>query len=187
MRPEQVNRVERHEPHRSRRAAPVDDPAVLDRPCPRRSAPCAREQPRRRARPRRASSSTAGSSALIDGPVVARPGSRRSAPSPRRTPRRSDADRDGRARNSASRRSTDGTCRSARAESCSPRRRGACPASIADTCALSGAPMLPPTVTLNPAASSIRPVSAVVVDLPFVPVIAITRPAASATRARARR
>ena len=45
-----------------------------------------------------------------------------------------------------------------------------------DTCALSGAPMLPPTVTLNPAASSIRPVSAVVVDLPFVPVIAITRP-----------
>ena len=36
--------------------------------------------------------------------------------------------------------------------------------------------MLPPTVTLNPAASSIRPVSAVVVDLPFVPVIAITRP-----------
>ena len=36
--------------------------------------------------------------------------------------------------------------------------------------------MLPPTVTLNPAASSIRPVSAVVVDLPLVPVIAITRP-----------
>ena len=44
------------------------------------------------------------------------------------------------------------------------------------TCALSGAPMLPPTVTLKPAASSIRPVSAVVVDLPFVPVIAMTRP-----------
>ena len=36
--------------------------------------------------------------------------------------------------------------------------------------------MLPPTVTVKPAASSIRPVSAVVVDLPFVPVIAITRP-----------
>ena len=46
----------------------------------------------------------------------------------------------------------------------------------AATCALSGAPMLPPTVTLNPAASSIRPVSAVVVDFPFVPVIAMTRP-----------
>ncbi len=36
--------------------------------------------------------------------------------------------------------------------------------------------MLPPTVTLKPAISSIRPVSAVVVDFPFVPVIAITRP-----------
>ena len=36
--------------------------------------------------------------------------------------------------------------------------------------------MLPPTVTLKPAASSIRPVSVVVVDFPFVPVIAITRP-----------
>ena len=36
--------------------------------------------------------------------------------------------------------------------------------------------MLPPTVTLKPAASRIRPVSAVVVDLPFVPVMAITRP-----------
>src|SRR6266571_346390 len=36
--------------------------------------------------------------------------------------------------------------------------------------------MLPPTATLNPAASSIRPVSAVVVDFPFVPVIAMTRP-----------
>ena len=45
-----------------------------------------------------------------------------------------------------------------------------------DTCALSGAPMLPPTVTLNPAASSICPVNAVVVDFPFVPVIATTRP-----------
>ena len=29
---------------------------------------------------------------------------------------------------------------------------------------------------MNPAASRIRPVSSVVVDLPFVPVIAITRP-----------
>ena len=47
---------------------------------------------------------------------------------------------------------------------------------VVDTCALSGRPMLPPTVTLKPAASSIRPVSAVVVDLPFVPVMAITRP-----------
>jgi hypothetical protein len=45
-----------------------------------------------------------------------------------------------------------------------------------DTCALSGAPMLPPTVTLNPAVASIRPVSAVVVDFPLVPLIAMTRP-----------
>ena len=36
--------------------------------------------------------------------------------------------------------------------------------------------MLPPTMTLKPAVSRIRPVSVVVVDLPFVPVIAITRP-----------
>src|SRR4030081_1061578 len=36
--------------------------------------------------------------------------------------------------------------------------------------------MLPPTVTLKPDAASIRPVSAVVVDLPLVPVMAITRP-----------
>ena len=36
--------------------------------------------------------------------------------------------------------------------------------------------MFPPTVTVKPAASRIRPVSAVVVDFPFVPVIAITRP-----------
>ncbi len=46
----------------------------------------------------------------------------------------------------------------------------------ADTCRLSGVPRLPPTVTLNPAAVSIRPASVVVVDFPFVPVIAITRP-----------
>src|ERR1051325_1339656 len=44
------------------------------------------------------------------------------------------------------------------------------------TCALSGVPMLPPTITFRPAASSIRPMSVVVVDLPFVPVIAMTRP-----------
>ena len=36
--------------------------------------------------------------------------------------------------------------------------------------------MLPPTVTLNPAVSRIRPVNTVVVDLPFVPVMAMTRP-----------
>src|SRR6266550_6814343 len=44
------------------------------------------------------------------------------------------------------------------------------------TCALSGVPMLPPTSTFCPAASSIRPISVVVVDFPFVPVTAITRP-----------
>src|SRR4051812_42078628 len=37
--------------------------------------------------------------------------------------------------------------------------------------------MFPPTITLNPACSSIRPVSVVVVDLPLVPVIAMIRPA----------
>ena len=36
--------------------------------------------------------------------------------------------------------------------------------------------MFPPTVTLKPAASRIRPVSAVVVDFPFVPVMATMRP-----------
>ena len=36
--------------------------------------------------------------------------------------------------------------------------------------------MFPPTVTLKPAVSRIRPANTVVVDLPFVPVIAITRP-----------
>ena len=136
----------------------------------------AREQPRAargRGAPARA---PPGSSALITAQsprvlVLEDPRLRRA-----RTPRRSDGDRDGRARNSASPRSTDETCRSAPAESCSSRRRAASRASTSATCALSGAPMLPPTVTLKPAASSIRPVSAVVVDLPFVPVIAITRP-----------
>ena len=37
--------------------------------------------------------------------------------------------------------------------------------------------MLPPTSTRRPAASSIRPTSVVVVDLPLVPVMATTRPA----------
>src|SRR5262249_52950895 len=36
--------------------------------------------------------------------------------------------------------------------------------------------MFPPTVTLNPDASRIRPVNSVVVDFPFVPVIATMRP-----------
>ena len=44
------------------------------------------------------------------------------------------------------------------------------------TCDDSGTPMLPPTSTVNPDFSSICPVSVVVVDLPFVPVIAMTRP-----------
>ena len=42
--------------------------------------------------------------------------------------------------------------------------------------------MLPPTSTRRPPASSIRPVSVVVVDLPFVPVIATIRPAQPARR-----
>ena len=36
--------------------------------------------------------------------------------------------------------------------------------------------MFPPTSTSAPAAASIRPMSVVVVDFPFVPVTAITRP-----------
>ena len=44
------------------------------------------------------------------------------------------------------------------------------------TWALSGTPMLPPTSTRFPEASSIRPTSVVVVDLPLVPVMAMTRP-----------
>jgi hypothetical protein len=47
----------------------------------------------------------------------------------------------------------------------------------ASTCALSGTPMLPPTSTRSPEASSIRPTSVVVVDLPLVPVMAMTLPA----------
>src|SRR5262245_3494966 len=44
------------------------------------------------------------------------------------------------------------------------------------TCALSGVPIFPPTSAVVPAAASIRPMSVVVVDLPFVPVMAISRP-----------
>ena len=55
------------------------------------------------------------------------------------------------------------------------------------TCALSAWPMLPPTSTRWPPASSIRPVSVVVVDLPLVPVIATMRPRSQRERARARR
>ena len=44
------------------------------------------------------------------------------------------------------------------------------------TCELSGVPMFPPTSAFSPPASNMRPVSVVVVDLPFVPVIATIRP-----------
>ena len=44
------------------------------------------------------------------------------------------------------------------------------------TCALRGTPMLPPTSTRLPAAVSMRPTSVVVVDFPFVPVMATTGP-----------
>src|SRR5688572_3421839 len=46
----------------------------------------------------------------------------------------------------------------------------------ASTCADSGTPMLPPTSTGRPPDSSIRPITVTVVDFPFVPVTAITRP-----------
>src|SRR5574338_71286 len=46
----------------------------------------------------------------------------------------------------------------------------------ASTCALSASPMLPPTATREPPSPSIRPMSVVVVDFPFVPVTAIRRP-----------
>ena len=70
-----------------------------------------------------------------------------------RTPPRPDGDRDGRARNSAARQSTDGTCRSPRAGSCWPRPRARVSGVDSSTCALSGTPMLPPTSTRRPAAS----------------------------------
>ena len=63
-----------------------------------------------------------------------------------------------------------------RAESCWPRRRGSCRRSRHRPARSARTPMLPPTSTRCPPASSIRPVSVVVVDLPFVPVIATTRP-----------
>src|SRR5882672_3026043 len=44
------------------------------------------------------------------------------------------------------------------------------------TCALRGVPMLPPTTALKPPAVNMRPASVVVVDFPFVPVIATMRP-----------
>ena len=69
-----------------------------------------------------------------------------------------------------------------RAGSCWPRRRAACRASTRSTWALSGTPMLPPTSTRRPEASSIRPTSVVVVDLPLVPVMAMTRPLQPARR-----
>ena len=128
VRPEQVDRrrAARARVVAARRA--VDDPAVRRRPCPRRSRAGARTAAlRARAAPRELEHRRVVG--VDHRPVVRRPGSRRSAPSPPRTPRRSGADRGGRARSSASPRSTDGTCRSARAESCSPRRRAACPAS----------------------------------------------------------
>ena len=46
----------------------------------------------------------------------------------------------------------------------------------ASTCALTGKPMLPPTSTRRPAASSMRPTSVVVVDFPLVPVMATIGP-----------
>ena len=44
------------------------------------------------------------------------------------------------------------------------------------TWALKAGPMFPPTIAGTPAASSMRPVNVVVVDLPFVPVTATSRP-----------
>ena len=63
-----------------------------------------------------------------------------------------------------------------RAGSCSPRRRGACRASTRRPARSAARRCCRRPSTSMPAASSIRPVSVVVVDLPFVPVIAMTRP-----------
>ena len=78
--------------------------------------------------------------------------------------------------------STAGTSSSSRAGSCSPRRRAPSPASTrrparsaARRCCRRPAPCVRPP-------SSIRPISVVVVDFPFVPVMAITRPAQPARR-----
>ena len=110
-------------------------------------------------------------------PSRRRSGSRRCAPWPPRTPRRRRGDRGDRARNSGARQSTGGTCRSLSSWKLltsttwivSVGRVVHLGAERRRRCSRRPAPGSPP-------ASSIRPVSVVVVDLPFVPVIATTRP-----------
>ena len=103
-------------------------------------------------------------------------GSRRSAPWPPRTPRCRRGDRGGRARSSAAPRSTDERSRSPSSWKLLASTTWIVSSVESSTCALSAWPMLPPTSTWWPPASSIRPVSVVVVDFPFVPVIATMRP-----------
>ena len=127
-------------------------------------------------RRRRAIASDARIVGVEHRPVRRPSDSRRSAPWPRRTPRRSRGDRGGRARSSAAPRSTGGTSRSLSSWKLLASTTWIVSAVESSTCALSAWPMLPPTSTRWPPASSIRPVSVVVVDLPFVPVIATIRP-----------
>ena len=165
---------ERHQRLASRRGAP-DDRCRRRRRClgeARRSSRTATGAPARRA----AIASDARIVGVQRPPSRRRSAARRSAPWPPRTPRRSRDDRDGPGRNSAAPRSTGGTCRSLPAGSCSPRSTWIVSSVESSTCALSARPMFPPTSTRWPPASSIRPVSVVVVDLPFVPVIATTLP-----------
>ena len=84
--------------------------------------------------------------------------------------------RDGLTTSSAARQSTDETSRSSRAESCSPRRCETCPASSRPPESSTACRCFRRPRALNPPASNMRPVSVVVVDLPFVPVIATIRP-----------
>ena len=72
--------------------------------------------------------------------------------------------------------STDGTSWSSRAESCWPRRRASCRASTARPARSAARRCCRRPARALPAAASIRPISVVVVDFPFVPVTAITRP-----------
>ena len=179
--PSRWTAVERHERRRARRRA-LDDPRRPSTDRARRRSPSHARTADARAR---AAAAPAQRRRIVG--VDHRPVARASWFSKMRAfaaayASTSGGDRGGRARSSAAPRSTGGTCRSSRAESCWPRRRAACPASsrrparsAARRCCRRPAPR-------SPAASSIRPVSVVVVDLPFVPVIAITRPLQPARR-----
>ena len=147
----------------------VDDDAVAQ-------SPRHREQQLARSARRPPSRSVGRVVGVEDRPVVRGLVARRCAPSPPRTPRRSRGDRDDRARSSAAPQSTAGTSRSPRAGSCSPRRRESCPRSSRRPARSARGRCCRRPARGGRPPRSIRPVSVVVVDLPFVPVIATIRP-----------